>query len=150
MRRILLLGLAAVLGTTVAANAATVREVLQQFGMLGTWATDCSRPPAADNILTVYAPLPNGNVQRTYYSAPGKISNQYELQRADRISEDQISYEQQGPKDRIDVILEKKGNRYHVLSSQDQNGKFFVQDGKFTANTPSPGQDSTWQTKCYD
>ena len=146
----LLLVLAAVLGTTVAANAETVREVLQQFGMLGTWATDCSRQPAPDNILTIYAPLPNGNVQRTYYSAPGKISNQYELNRVVRISEEQISYQQQGPSDRVDVVLEKKGNRYHVLSSQDQNGKIFVQEGKFTANTASPGQDSTWQTKCHD
>jgi hypothetical protein len=150
LRHILLLALAAVLGTSGAANAETVREVLQEFGMLGTWATDCSRPPAPDNILTIYAPLPNGNVRRTYYSAPGKISNEYELNRVVRISGDQISYHQQGPSDRIDVVLEKKGNRYHVLSSQDQNGKIFVQDGKFTANTPSPGQDSTWQTKCHE
>ncbi len=146
----LLFALAAVLGTSVAVHAETVRQVLQEFGMLGTWATDCSRPAARDNILTIYAPLPNGNVQRTYYSAPGEISNQYELKRVVRISADQISYQQQGPSDRVDVVLEKKGNRYHVLSSQDQNGKTFVQDGKFTANTASPGQDSTWQTKCHD
>jgi hypothetical protein len=142
--------LTAVLGTPVPATAETVRQVLQQFGMLGTWATDCSRPPAPDNILSVYASLPNGNVQRTYYNAPGKISNQYELKRVVRISADQISYQQQGPSDRIDVVLEKKGNRYHVLSSQDQNGKIYVQEGKFTANTASPGQESTWQTKCHD
>src|SRR2546423_719802 len=108
--------LAAVLGASVPANAETVREVLREFGMLGTWATDCSRPPARDNILTVYAPLPNGNVQRTYYRAQGEISNQYELNRVVRISADQISYQQQGPSDRLDVVLEKKGNRYHVLS----------------------------------
>jgi hypothetical protein len=86
-----------------------------------------SLPP---NILTIYAPLPNGNVQRTYYSAPGRISNQYELNRVVRVSEEQISYQQQGPSDRVDVVLEKKGNRYHVLSSQDQNGKIFVQEGE--------------------
>ena len=96
MRRMLLLVLAGVLGTSVAANAETVQEVLQEFGMLGTWATDCSRPAAPDNILTIYAPLPNGNVQRTYYRAPGEISSQYELTRAVRISAEQISYQQQG------------------------------------------------------
>ena len=132
MRCKLILMLAAVLGASVPANAETVREVLQKFGMLGTWATDCSRPPAADNILTVYAPLPNGNVQCTYYRAPGEISNQYELNRVVRISEDQISYQQQGPSDRVDVVLEKKGNRYHVLSSQDQNGNHKMFFPEFT------------------
>ena len=139
-----------VLGTSVAANAETVRQILQQFGMLGTWATDCSRPPANDNIHTVYAPLPNGNVQRTYYNEPGKISNQYELERVNRISSDQLFYQQKGPSGRIDVVLKKDGNRYHILSSQNQNGKAYVQEGKFTSNTSSPGKESPWQTKCHD
>jgi len=150
MNRGLLLVLALVLGMPAAAGAETVRQIVQQFGLLGTWADDCSRPPADDNFHTVYAALPNGKVQRTYYNAPGKIYNQYELQRVNRVSSDQLFYQQKGSAGRIDVVLMKVGNRYHVLSSQNENGKAYVQEGKFTANTSSPGEESPWQTKCHD
>ena len=133
-----------------AANAETVRQVLQQFGLLGTWANDCSQPPAQNNFHTVYAPLPNGNVRRTYYNAPGKSYSQYVLERVNRISSDQIFYQQKGSDGRVDVVLKKDGNRYHVLSSQNENGKIYVQEGKFTSNTGNPGQESPWQTKCHD
>ncbi len=146
----LLLVLALMLATPVAASAETVRQVLQQFGMLGTWADDCSQPPSNNNFHTVYVPLPNGNVQRTYYNAPGKIYNQYVLQLVNRISSDQLYYQQAGSEGRINVILKKDGNKYHVLSSQNENGKIYVQEGKFTSNTSNPGKESPWQTKCHD
>ena len=150
MHRGLLLVLALVLAMPAAANAETVSQTLRQFGLLGTWADDCSRPAANDNFHTVYAALPNGTVQRTYYNAPGKIYNQYVLQRVNRISSDQIIYQQKGSAGRIDVVLKKAGNRYHVLSSQNENGKIYVREGKFTENTSSPGKESPWQTKCRD
>lgn len=150
MHRGLLLVLALVLATPAAANAETVGQTLRQFGLLGTWADDCSLPAADNNFHTVYAALPNGTVQRTYYNAPGKIYNQYVLQRVNRISSDQIVYQQKGSAGRIDVVLMKAGNRYHVLSSQNENGKIYVKEGKFTENTSSPGVESPWQTKCRD
>ena len=150
MHRGLLLVLALVLAMPAAANAETVSQTLRQFGLLGTWADDCSRPAANDNFHTVYAALPNGTVQRTYYNAPGKIYNQYVLQRVNRISSDQIIYQQKGSAGRIDVVLKKVGNRYHVLSSQNENGKVYVKEGMFTENTSSPGKESPWQTKCRD
>ena len=105
MHRGLLLVLALVLAMPAAANAETVSQTLRKFGLLGTWADDCSRPAANDNFHTVYAALPNGHVQRTYYNAPGKIYNQYVLQRVNRVSADQLFYSQKGSAGRIDVVL---------------------------------------------
>jgi hypothetical protein len=149
----LLLVLALVLGTPAAASAETVRQVLQQFGLLGTWSNDCSRPPADNNFHTVFAPLPNGTVQRTYYNAPGKIYSQYVLQRVNRISSDQLFYRQKGSAGHIDVVVKKDGNRYHTLSSQNENGKIYVQEGKFTSSAGDgshAGKESPWETKCHD
>jgi hypothetical protein len=145
--------IAAALSHGPAASAETVRQVLQQFGLLGTWSSDCSRPPANNNFHTTFVSLPNGKVQRTYYSAPGKIYNQYVLERVNRISADQLFYRQKGAAGYVDVVLKKDGNRYHVLSSQNENGKIYVQDGKFTANAgdgSSAGKESPWETKCHD
>ena len=151
MYRGLLLMLALVLGTPAVANAETVAQTVRQFGLLGTWADNCSEPPASHNFHTVYEALPNGNVRRTYYNAPGKVYNQYELQRVNRVSSDQLFYSQKGSAGRIDVILILTGNRYHVLSSQNQNGIVYVRDGMFTEHAgdgKSAGKESPWQTKC--
>jgi hypothetical protein len=153
MHRGLLLVLALALGTPATASAETVAQTLRQFGLLGTWADDCSQPAANNNFHTVYAPMSNGNVQRTYYNAPGKIYNQYVLQRVNRVSSDQLYYQQKGSAGRIDVILKVTGNRYHVLSSQNESGKVYVRDGKFTENAgdgSNAGKESAWQTKCHD
>jgi hypothetical protein len=150
MYRGVLLILAFVLTTPLAAKAESVQQILRQYGMLGTFADDCSQPASKNNFYTVYAPMPNGNVRRTYYNGPNKIYNQYVLEHVNRISSDQLFYQQKGSAGRISIVLIVAGNRYHVLSSQNENGKAYVQDGKFTSNTSSPGQESPWQTKCHD
>ena len=130
------------------ANAQSTRDVLRDFGLLGTWATDCAEPAGKSNFWTVYASMTNGNVKRTYYNTPDrdKAYNEYIITRAIRLPASQLSYSQQGvaKKDRIDVILLKDGNRYKIWSSVRQNGEVLVKEGKFTSN----GDDSPWQTKC--
>jgi hypothetical protein len=87
------------------------------------------------------------------YNAPGKIYNQYVLSRVNRVSADQLFYSQSGSAGRIDVVLTVADNRYHVLSSQNQNGTVYVRDGIFTEHAgdgKSAGLESPWQTRCHD
>ena len=132
------------------ANADTPRDVLDKFGMLGTWATDCSRPSDADNFYTVYAGMGNGRVRRTYYNTPDreKAYNEYIITRAIRLPADQLSYRQEGSvdHDKIDVILLKDGNKYKIWSSVTEDGRELVKDGKF----PKSGDESPWQAKCNE
>ena len=132
------------------ANADTPRDVLDKFGMLGTWATDCSRPSDADNFYTVYAGMGNGRVRRTYYNTPDreKAYNEYIITRAIRLPADQLSYRQEGSvdHDKIDVILLKDGNKYKIWSSVTEDGRELVKDGKF----PKSGEESPWQAKCKE
>jgi hypothetical protein len=133
------------------ASAQTVRQVLRDFGLLGTWQTDCSKPAASNNFRTVYEGLSKGDVRRTYYDAPGKIYSQYVLKRVSRISANQILYEQEGQNDLQFVVLTKIDNRYRVFSNHSRAGKVYVQEGKYVKDSPGThGTDTPWQTKCYD
>jgi hypothetical protein len=134
------------------ASAQTVRQTLQDFGLLGTWQTDCSQPAANDNVRTVYEGLPNGDVRRTYYNAPGKIYGQRVLTRVSRVSADQILYEQEGQNDLQFVVLRKIGNRYRIFSNHSRAGKVYVQEGKYVKDSDVAlhGDDTPWQTKCHD
>ena len=132
------------------ANAASPRDVLRDFGMLGTWATDCSQPSGESNFYTVYAGVTDGNVRRTYYNTPDreKPYNEYLITRAIRLPADQLSYRQEGTvnHDKMDVILIKDGNKYKVWSSVRDDGTALVENGKF----PNSGDESPWQAKCHD
>ena len=52
------------------ANAQSVANTIAEFGLIGTWATDCAQPASSSNFLTVYAIKPSGEVSRTYYDQP--------------------------------------------------------------------------------
>jgi hypothetical protein len=135
---------------TSLANAQSSREVLSDFGLLGTWATDCSQPSGSSNFYTVYAGMTNGSVRRTYYNTPERTTpyNEYIITRAIKLPADQLSYSQEGTvnHDKIDVILLKDGTKYKIWSSVRASGEVLVKDGKF----PGSGDDSPWQAKCYD
>jgi hypothetical protein len=151
MLRTALLLVALVLAPSASASAQTVRQVLQEFGLLGMWQTDCNLPPAPNNFRTIYEGLPNGDVKRTYYDAPGKIYSEFVLKRVSRISPEQILYEQEGQNDLQFVVLTKTGNRYRVFSNHSRAGKVYVQDGKYVKDSPAThGNDTPWQTKCHN
>jgi len=137
--------------TISGASAQTPREVLKDFGLLGTWANDCSKPAASNNFLTIYQGLSNGEVKRTYYDAPNKIYSEFVIKRVTRVAPDQILYEQAGQNDLQFVTLKKTGNQYRVFSNRSRAGKEYVQDGKYVKDSPAThGADTPWQTKCHD
>ena len=107
---LLIAGLAAVIAAP--ANAQSIQQTLSNFGLFGTWATDCSRPAAKDNFYTVYKSS-GGKVLRTYYDGPGKVYNEYSITEASQISSDQVRYVQEGTDSkrlRVEVILKKADN----------------------------------------
>ena len=132
------------------ASAQSPRDVLRDFGLLGTWATDCNRQSDKDNFYTVYAGTTDGKVRRTYYNTPDREQayNEYIVTRAIRLPADQLSYRQEGAvdHDKMDVILIKDGNKYKIWSSVREDGEVLVENGKF----PKSGEESPWQAKCHD
>ena len=150
MLRTTLLATALALCLPSFASAQSARDVMRDFGILGTWATDCSKPSGASNFYTIYAGMPDGQVRRTYYNTPDrkKAYNEYIVRRAIRLPADMISYVQEGSvdHDRIDVILLKDGSKYKIWSSVRDSGETLVKDGKF----PGSGDESPWQTRCHD
>ena len=125
------------------AHAQSAAQALRNFGLLGTWATDCSRPAAANNFYTVYS-ASGGQVQRIYYNAPGKIYNQYTITEANILASNELRYVQHGQAGAIEVTLRKADNRILVWTSRVIGGKTFVQDGKYTDD----GAGVVWQARC--
>jgi hypothetical protein len=135
------------------ANAQSVANTIAEFGLIGTWATDCAQPASSSNFLTVYAIKPSGEVSRTYYDRPDHIYNSYKITDAKRQAPDMLSYEQvwdfEGSPaniagDRVRVLLNMADGKFQIVSSQGSDGSFFVKDRKFTGTT----DESPWQSRC--
>ena len=142
------------LASAETANAQSVANTIAEFGLIGTWATDCTQPASTGNFLTVYAVKPSGEVSRTYYDQPGHVYNTYKITDAKRQAPDMLSYEQvwdfEGSPaniagDRVRVLLNMVDGKFQIVSSQGSDGSFFVKDRKF----PGSGDESPWQFQCH-
>ena len=147
------LAAALAMATVETANAQSVANTVAEFGLIGTWATDCTQPASTSNYLTIYAIKPSGEVSRTYYDAPGHVLNNYKITNAKRQAGDMLSYEQvwefEGSPaniagNRMQVLLNMVDSKYQIVSSQGSDGSFFVKDRKF----PGSGDESPWQFRC--
>jgi hypothetical protein len=136
-----------------AANAQSVANTIAEFGLVGTWATDCTQPASSSNFLTIYAIKPSGEVSRTYYDQPNHIYNNYKITDAKRQASDMLSYEQvwdfEGSPaniagDRVRVLLNMADGKFQIVSSRGSDGSFFVKDRKFPGTT----DESPWQSRC--
>ena len=149
------LAVALAFATVETADAQSVANTVAEFGLIGTWATDCVQPASTNNYLTIYAIKPSGEVSRTYHDAPGHVLNIYKITGAKRQARDMLSYEQVWDfagspaniaANRMRVLLNMVDDKYQIVSSQGSDGSFFVKDRKF----PGSGDDSPWQSKCQE
>jgi len=128
---------AVAMATVEAAQAQSVAATIAEFGLIGTWATDCTQPASTGNYLTVYAVKPSGEVSRTYYDQPGHVYANYKITKAKRQAPDLLSYEQvwdfKGSPaniagNRVQVLLNTANGKFQIVSSQGSDGSFFVKD----------------------
>jgi hypothetical protein len=141
------------MATVETANAQSVANTVAEFGLIGTWATDCAQPASTSNYLTIYAIKPSGEVSRTYFDAPGHVLSIYKITGAKRQAPDMLWYQQvwdfEGSPaniagNRMQVLLNMVDSKYQIVSSQGSDGSFFVKDRKF----PGSGDESPWQFRC--
>jgi hypothetical protein len=149
------LAAALAMATVETANAQSVADTVAEFGLIGTWATDCAQPASSSNYLAIYAIKPSGEVSRTYYDAPGHVLSIYKITSAKRQAPGMLSYEQVwdfagSPANiagnRMQVLLNMVDNKIQIVSSQGSDGSFFVKDRKF----PGSGDESPWQSRCQN
>ena len=63
-------GIAATLLAGAPGQAATVKEIFQNYGLLGTYSVDCSQPVSEKNSYIVYRAIDDGHVQRDAMTSP--------------------------------------------------------------------------------
>jgi hypothetical protein len=69
--------------TTPAASAASVSDVFEQYGLLGAFAVDCTRPVSPQNFYTHFRALKGGRVKIELMVGPQQRQYAYVIDRAE-------------------------------------------------------------------
>ena len=132
-----LLAISAVVVTLVVssgANAESVDQLFQQFGLFGTWATDCSRPATPSNPHVSITTPSAGLVLEDHDLGPDYSVNRYSVLSAEKVSASSISVEvifQPGTEveERQKLVFSVHDNTRRTMFNQGDGGTVRVKDG---------------------
>jgi len=139
-----------VLAVSVAAMPTSVQDTLSDFGILGTWAPDCTIPPGSDtNQYAQYtSSSPSEATLRYYYGPNSKYSDRiYNIYFAMRIDADHIRTDARvhnSDEESIETITLKQGNGIRVMSTIRMDGTVYTKDGIMLLS----GKPSPWLYSC--
>ena len=124
----------------------TVQQAAQQWGLIGTWASDCSQPAGPGNEHATYALESDGTVSLSYDDGPGIVPNRYGWNQGLILSPDKLQLDGTfyGDNQAQHTELQKnEQGQMRVFGNVDGTGKVLVLNGAF----PSGGAPG-WDNKC--
>ncbi len=136
--------LVGLLASSEFAIAQTVTDTLGRWGMLGTWALDCSQPPSRSNGYLSYVAKQGGAFhEREFGDARDSSRILSARMTANGLLEVRIDYT--SISQIRDISFFKAGDgRIRSMSNRIVNGEYSIKDGNFVSN----GNPSPWQIRC--
>jgi hypothetical protein len=116
------------------AGAASVEEVFQQFGLFGTWATDCNKPATPGNPRVSITMPSAGLVLEDHNLGPDFAVNRYSVLSAEPVSATNLSVDvifQPGTEveERQKLVFSVRDNTRRTIFNQTDGGAVRVKDG---------------------
>ena len=139
---------ALVLMCPVLAHAQSAAAAMQDFGLLGTWAGECSQGASPNNNHATYLVTAAGGLQLKYQSGADFEESVYDILDAKRVAPDKLSLRQvlmSNERVTLDIVLLKEDDRIRIWSSLFPDGTALVEDGVMTSMT---GRETRWMTHC--
>jgi hypothetical protein len=125
------------------AQAASAREVLEKYGLIGTFSRDCSQPVSQRNSYIVHRPLDAERVQRDFMREASK-STATVIASASELRPNEIMIRIVFGERHTDVVYRVEGQRFRTLQSTRDNGEKIVVDGRAIED----GLPMPWLNKC--
>jgi len=124
----------------------SVQQAAQTFGLIGTWAADCTQPASPDDEHATYAIESDGTVSLVYDNGPDIVPNRYAWNQGMIIDQDKLQLDGifYGDKLAQHTVMQKNDQgQIRVFGNVDGSGKVLVQNGAFPSGGSPP-----WENKC--
>lgn len=132
--------------TITPADAQTVAQTIERWGLAGTWSLDCSQPASRQNYYLSYVATADGRASHDRDFGDGKDS--HAIQRAtilpDGMIELTVHFKSFGETRKWRLVKSPDRRIKTMVNSNVDGGDFTIKDGKFV---PS-GAEVRWQTRC--
>ncbi len=131
---------AAFLSIAMPAVAGPDSDTVGKFGLFGTWAVDCSKPPSDDNTYEEYTPSQTGYPTRTWYRKPGDRyapARSFEMRNVRITAPSRLAYldVRKADGDLTNVVVAMVDDRHRSHEAVDpKDGKVYIKDGKLVAS----------------
>jgi hypothetical protein len=117
-----------------AAGSGSVEDLFRQFGLFGTWASDCSQPPSPANPHVSITTPTAGLVLEDHDLGPDFAINHYSVLSAEPVSETGLSVEvifQPGTEteERQRLVFQIRDGSRRTMFNQPDGGAVRVKDG---------------------
>jgi hypothetical protein len=134
MRLVAFLAVVALVALSNIAIAASVEELFQEFGLFGTWATDCNSPATPGNPHVVITVPSAGLVLEDHNLGPDFAVNRYSVLSAEQLSQTSLSVYvifQPGTEieERQKLVFAVNNNTRRTMFNQSDGGAERVKDG---------------------
>jgi hypothetical protein len=132
----------------VLAHSQSATAAMQEFGLLGTWAGECSQSPSPVNNHATYLVTSSGGLELKYQSGADYEDSVYNILDAKRLDSDKLSLRQvltSNDRVTLDIVLLKDDGKIRIWSSLFPDGTALVEDGVMTSMT---GRETRWMTRC--
>ena len=128
---------------TTAPSSADVLDIVRDWDLLGTWATDCAKPPAPDNA---YASYVQRDASVFLHRDVGSNQDALAIVAASALPDGTISividFGKTGT--RTNILARDADGRIRAIANHDSKGQFSVRSGVVLA-LKRPTQ---WQERC--
>jgi len=133
---------------TTLAGGQSPASAIKEFGLLGTWADDCSTTPSPANQYTVFSLSSRGTIELRNDFGPDYDQMVYSIVDAQRLSHFRLALRQLLTNDdqiALDTVMMKANDRIRVWSSRGSDGSILVEGGTVpSANNRETG----WMVRC--
>jgi hypothetical protein len=129
-------------------SAQSGANAVEEFGLLGTWAGDCSQSPSPANARATYSTTSSGGLQLKYESGGDYADSTYNISDAKQVAPDKLSMHQVligNDQVTLDIVLLKDSGRIRIWSSTFPDGTALVEEGILTSFT---GRETRWMSRC--
>jgi len=133
---------------TAFAYAQSPASAIKEFGLLGTWADDCSATPSPANQYAIFSLTSRGNIELRNDFGPNYDEMLYRIVDAQRLTHFRLAFRQLLTSDdqvALNTVMMKANDRIRVWSSRGSDGSIFVEDG---AMPSANGRETGWMTRC--
>jgi hypothetical protein len=133
---------------TTLVDAQSPANAIKEFGLLGTWADDCSAMPSPGNLYTIFTLTSRGNIELRNDFGPGYDQMVYRIVDVQRLSYFRLALRELLTTDDhilLNTIMVKAKDRIRVWSSRGADGSILVEDGTIAQ---SNGEETGWMVRC--